>query len=126
MSLRMWRNSGSSSRLLGRSIFLDHVTYLNQNLTYRPTPNAVHQANLLFLPHNILPRGRKVYKDALTVDGASRYKGNSASNLQRLCWGYDTFSVDLQAQSSDLTEFFKEPGTVYWEKKSFSRNIYFR
>lgn len=46
----------------------------------RPTfdvqsPNAVHQADLLFLPHDRLPRGRKVYKYALTVvDVASRFK----------------------------------------------------
>ena len=39
------------------------------------TPNSVHQANLLFLPHDKLPRGRKIYKYALTVvDIASRYK----------------------------------------------------
>ena len=39
------------------------------------TPNSVHQADLLFLPHGKLPRGRKVYKYALTVvDVASRYK----------------------------------------------------
>ena len=38
-------------------------------------PNAVHQADLLFLPHNKLPHGRKVYKYALTVvDVASCYK----------------------------------------------------
>jgi len=36
--------------------------------------NSVHQADL-FLPHDKLPRGRKVYKYALTVvDIASRYK----------------------------------------------------
>ena len=40
-----------------------------------PSPNAVHQADLLFLPHDKLPRGPKVYKYALTVtDMASRYK----------------------------------------------------
>ena len=40
------------------------------------TPNSVHQADLLFLPHDKLPRGRKIYKYALTVvDIASRYKG---------------------------------------------------
>ena len=39
------------------------------------TPNSVHQADLLFLPHDKLPRGRKVYKYALTVvDVASRFK----------------------------------------------------
>ena len=46
----------------------------------RPTfgvdyPNAVHQADLLFLPHDKLPRGRKTFKYALTVvDVASRFK----------------------------------------------------
>ena len=39
------------------------------------TPNSVHQADLLFLPHDKLPRGRKIYKYARTVvDIASRYK----------------------------------------------------
>ena len=37
--------------------------------------NAVHQADLLFLPHDRPSRGRKLYKYALTVvDVASRYK----------------------------------------------------
>ena len=42
----------------------------------RPTQlNAVHQADLFFLPHDKLPRRRKVFKYALTVvDVASRYK----------------------------------------------------
>jgi len=40
-----------------------------------PPPNKDHQADLLFLPHDKFPRGRKVYKYALTVvDVASRYK----------------------------------------------------
>jgi len=40
-----------------------------------PTPNKVHQTDLLFLPHDKLPRGRKVFKYALTVVYvASRYK----------------------------------------------------
>ena len=39
------------------------------------TPNSVHQADLLFLPHDKFPRGRKIFKCALTVvDIASRYK----------------------------------------------------
>ena len=39
------------------------------------SPNAVHQADLQFLPHDKLPHGKKVYKYALTVvDVASRYK----------------------------------------------------
>ena len=38
-------------------------------------PNEVHQADLLFLPRDRPPRGRKTYKYALTiVDVASRYK----------------------------------------------------
>ena len=38
-------------------------------------PDEVYQADLLFLPHDRLPRGRKTYKYALTVvDAASRYK----------------------------------------------------
>ena len=37
-------------------------------------PNRVHQADL-FLPHDKLPRGRKVFKYALTVvDVASHFK----------------------------------------------------
>jgi len=32
-----------------------------------PTPNKVHQADLVFLPHDKLPHGRKVFKYALTV-----------------------------------------------------------
>ena len=39
------------------------------------SPNAVHLADLLFLPHDKLLRSRRVYKYALTVvDVASRYK----------------------------------------------------
>ena len=38
-------------------------------------PNEVHQADLLFLPHDRPTRGEKLYKYALTlVDVASRYK----------------------------------------------------
>ena len=46
----------------------------------RPTfdvefPNAVHQAHLLFLPQDKLPRGKKIFKYALTVvDISSRSK----------------------------------------------------
>ena len=40
-----------------------------------PAPNAVHQADLLYLPHDRPPRSRKTFKYALTVvDVASRYK----------------------------------------------------
>ena len=40
-----------------------------------PTPNNAHQADLLFLPHDTLGRGRKTFKYTLTVVNAtSRYK----------------------------------------------------
>ena len=42
---------------------------------YMSTPNAVHQADLLFLPYDKLPRGHRVYKYTLTLaEMASRYK----------------------------------------------------
>ena len=40
-----------------------------------PVPNKVHQADLLYLPHDCPPRSRKTFKYALTVvDVASRFK----------------------------------------------------
>ena len=43
------------------------------------SPNSMHQADLLFLPHDKLPHGKKIYKYALTVvDVASRYKAAEA------------------------------------------------
>ena len=40
-----------------------------------PVPNKVHQADLLYLPHDRPPHSRKTFKYALTVvDVASRYK----------------------------------------------------
>ena len=66
------------------------------------TPNSVHQAELLFLPHDKLPRGRKIYKYALTVvDVASRYK-EAEPMILKDCQGCEGFPVDLQAQSFDL------------------------
>ena len=56
-------------------IFLPAPRYVPRPKFDVPTPNSVHQADLLFLPHDKPPRGRKVYKYALTVvDIASRYK----------------------------------------------------
>ena len=56
-------------------IYLPAPRYIPQPKFDASLPNAVHQADLLFLPNNKLPRGRKVYKYALTVvDMASRYK----------------------------------------------------
>ena len=49
------------------------------------SPNSVHQADLLFLPHDRLPRGRKVYKYALTVvDVASRSKAAEPLSSKRV------------------------------------------
>ena len=56
-------------------IYLPAPRYIPRPKFDVSSPIAVHQANLLFLPHDKLPRGRKVYKYALTVvDVASRYK----------------------------------------------------
>jgi len=56
-------------------IYLPAPRYIPRPKFDVSTPNSVHQADLLFLPHDKLPRGRKVCKYALTVvDIASRYK----------------------------------------------------
>ena len=56
-------------------IYLPGPRYIPRHKFDVSLPNAVHQADLLFLPHDKLPRGKKVYKYALTVvDVASRYK----------------------------------------------------
>jgi len=67
----MLRSGGSSSRLFGRSTSPRRSEFL----AGVPTPKAVHQADLLFMPHDKLPCGRKVFRYALiVVDVASRYK----------------------------------------------------
>ena len=49
------------------------------------SPNSVHQADLLFLPHDRLPRGRKVFKYALTVTVDSKQLNHSLpKSLRRL------------------------------------------
>ena len=65
---------GSKSRPSGKYICLLQNTF--QDLFFDvAVPNEVHQADLLFLPHDRPGRGRKLYKYALTVvDVASRYK----------------------------------------------------
>ena len=55
-------------------IYLPAPKYIPRPKFDVTVPNEVHQADLLFLPHDS-PRGRKVFKYALTVvDVASRYK----------------------------------------------------
>lgn len=54
-------------------IYLPAPRYIPRPMFDEDRPNAVHQADLLFLPHDRV--GRKKYKYALTVvDVASRYK----------------------------------------------------
>ena len=54
-------------------IYLPALRYVRRPKFDVATPNSVHQADLLFLPHDKL--GRKTYKYALTVvDITSRYK----------------------------------------------------
>ena len=56
-------------------IYLPAPRYISRPKFDVSSPNASHQADLLFLPQNKLPRGRKIYRYALTVvNVASRYK----------------------------------------------------
>ena len=56
-------------------IYLPALRYVPRPKFDVAAPNSVHQADLLFLPHDKPPRSRKIYKYALTVvDIASRYK----------------------------------------------------
>ena len=91
------------------------------------TPNSVHQADLLFLPHDKLPRGRKVYKYALTVvDIASRYK-EAEPLTSKDCRGCESFSVDLQAQSFDLaSDAASRPWSGSVTKEMESHKTYIR
>ena len=56
-------------------IYLPAPKYIPRPKFDVAVPNEVHQADLLFLPHDRPGKGRKLYKYALTVvDIASRYK----------------------------------------------------
>ena len=60
-------------------VYLPGPKYIPRPKFYVASPNSVHQADLLFLPHDKLPHGKKIYKYALTVvDVASRYKAAEA------------------------------------------------
>ena len=75
-SLKMLRNNGLPILIL---IYLPGPRYIPRPKFDVSLPNAVNQADILFLPHDKLPRGKKVYKYALTVvDVASRYKAAEA------------------------------------------------
>ena len=56
-------------------IYLPAPQYIPRPKYDVPVPNKVHQADLLYLPHDRPPRSRKTLKYALTVvDVASRFK----------------------------------------------------
>ena len=56
-------------------IYLPPPKYIPRAKFSVSAPNEVHQADLLFLPHDRPGKGKKLYKYALTVvDVASRYK----------------------------------------------------
>ena len=66
-------------------------------------PNAVHQAYLVFLPHDKLSHGCKVYKCALTIiDITSCYKEAELLTSKDSAEVAKTFSVYLRAQPSDV------------------------
>lgn len=64
-----------------------------------PTPNKVHQADLRFLPHDTLGRGRgrKTYKFALTVvDVANRYKEAeplTSKDVTEIAGAFNVFTI---------------------------------
>ena len=67
------------------------------------TPNTVHQADLLFLPHDKLPRGKKVYKYALTVvDVASRYKAAEALTSKESDEVFARICQDIQTRAAEV------------------------
>ena len=56
-------------------VYLPAPRYIPRPKFDVPVPNKVHQADLLYLPHDRPPHSRKTFKYALTVvDVASRYK----------------------------------------------------
>ena len=64
-------------------IYLPVLRYVPRPKFDVATPNSVHQADLLFLSHDKLPHGRKIYKYALTVvDIASCYKEAESLTLK--------------------------------------------
>ena len=77
-------------------------------------PNTVHQADLLFLPHDKLPRGKKVYKYALTVvDVASRYKAAEAiTSKKKKRRSFTRLCQDIQTRPAQVaTDAASRSGT---------------
>ena len=68
-------------------IYLPAPRYVPRPKFDMATPNSVDQVDLLFLPHDKLPRGRKIYKYALTVvdmEPQSRCLQKTLTKLPRL------------------------------------------
>ena len=73
-SLKMLLKTGWRSKLFVQ-IYLPAPQYIPRPKFDVPVPNKVHQADLLYLPHDLPPRSRETFKYALTVvDVASRFK----------------------------------------------------
>ena len=84
------------------------------------TPNEVHQADLLFLPHDRLPRGRKTYKYALTIiDVSSRYNEAKPLATKKAKEVAEALSEGLSGQNSSRST----PGASSWAQSiSCSQN----
>ena len=77
-------------------IYLPSPKYIPRAKFSVSAPNEVHQADLLFLPHDRPGKGKKLYKYALTVvDVASRYKEAEPLELERIWGGSQGFRKNL-------------------------------
>ena len=76
-----------------------------------PSPNEVHQADLLFLPHDGV--GRKTYKYALTVvDVASRYKEA------------EPLTSKTAAEVADALSLIYKRGPLKWTRLTLDVNLW--
>ena len=91
-------------------IYLPAPKYIprpNANMSLFAKPNDIHQADILYLPHDRYEK--KVYKYALNiVDVASRYKGsyrltteNSKEVAQAFQWIYKKYAVNLSKDTDN-------------------------
>ena len=82
-------------------IYLPAPRYIPRPKFDVPTPNKVHQADLLFLPHDKL--GRNTYKYALTVvDVASRFKEAEPLTSKDSAEVAEAFRDNLRAWTSEM------------------------
>ena len=88
-----------------RQIYLPPPKHIPRFIFYVTMPNKVHQADLLFLPHDRPGRGRKLYKYALTiVDVATRYKEA------------EPLATKEAKEVSDAIEHIYKRGPLTWPK----------